>query len=578
MSKKSSLFGLLRTQFRRLGDQPRYLIMSFCFGISGGVSAVAFAMTIEWIFHHGIQGFEGMPFWEFAGMSLLVILSTSAIVGLLLTKFCPDAAGSGIPQLKLAYWENYGRVPWVATWVKFVAGALSVGGGASLGREGPTVFISGSISGHLARWFGVPTKNLRPAVAAGAAAGLSAAFNTPVAAIFFVLEEIIEDLNSRNTGGIIFAAVIGAFTVWTLTGVSQPAFELGQLADPEWSAYVAVPFVAAASALVGVAFQRLCMYLRLRRRNHPVMPQWLYPVAAGFVSWVIGVTVYYFYQRIGIFGLGYGDMTDGLANELTFQIVVVLLIGKFIATACAYGLGGCGGIFAPLLFLGTMTGLAFAYAFETVLPYGPGEETVLAVVGMSACLGAVVRAPITSILIVFEMTHQFSVVPPLLIGLLVSQAISRAINKHGFYDEVLLQEGADVEKLMPPRDLQSWLAMPVGENVRFQRVVLRSLSEETLTKTLHDYKHAWFPVVMEGKLVGVVSRNEIERSLATGVEPNLSPPLTAEPTDPIGKVQRLLLESTADAVVIIRRRDNRVLGIVTMRALLLEEIASSQRA
>ena len=225
-----------------------------------------------------------------------------------------------------------------------------------------------------------------------------------------------------------------------------------------------------------------------------------------------------------------------------------------------------------------MTGLSIAYAFEYVLPYGPGEETVLAVVGMSACLGAVVRAPMTSILIVFEMTHQFSVVPPLLIGLLISQAISRSFNKEGFYNEVLRQDGADVEKLMPPRDLQSWLAMPVGENVRFQRVVLRSLSEETLTKALREYKHAWFPVVLDGRLAGIVSRFEIERSLATGVAPNLSPPLTAEPTDPIGHVQRLLLDSTADAVVIIRRRDNRVLGIVTMRALLLEEIASSQRA
>lgn len=596
MSKRKSVFlPKLSKAFQALGRQPRYTIKTICYGLVGAGAAIAMALCMEYLFENTIHHFAELPFWKFALYSFISISITSAIVGFLLTVYAPDAAGSGIPQLKLAYWERFGYVSWKETWVKFVAATLSVGGGTSLGREGPSVFLAGAMAGHFARWFGETRKGLRPAAAAGAAAGLAAAFNTPIAAIFFVLEEMLEDLNSRHLGGVILASVTGAFTVWAVIG-AQPAFELQPLVDPNWPAYVLIPLVSSLAALIGVAFQRSCLYLRQMRKNRPLMPAWLYPVSAGLMTWFLGITVFFLVGRLGVFGLGYHDMTDALTNQFGLEVengilvsdvqwalatVVCLLVAKFIATVLAYGFGGCGGIFAPTLFFGTMVGLLVAYLAEMVFPdksLGPGEETVLAVVGMSACLGAVVRAPITSILIVFEMTHQFSIVPALMLGAIISQGISRYFNEDNFYTSVLKQDGADIELLMPPRDLGSWLSMPVGEHVRFQRFILRSLEPEDMRTAIANHKVAWFPVVLHHELEGVVSRFEIERALEHGQRPNIAPAMVASPHDTIGHVQRLLLESTSDAVVIRRNRDGKVLGIVTMRALLTEEIAhSSQR-
>jgi len=526
-SKRQPLFiHKLSKAFRTLGRQPRYTIKTVCYGLVGAGSAIVLALAIEFLFEFTIHRFSHWSFGEFAFWSLLSIVGTSALVGFLLTVYAPDAAGSGIPQLKLAYWERFGYVRWKETWVKFVAGTLSVGGGTSLGREGPSVFLAGAMSGHFAQWLGETRKGLRPAAAAGAAAGLAAAFNTPIAAIFFVLEEMLEDLNSRHLGGVILASVTGAFTVWATLG-AQPAFQLEPLTDPNWRAYILIPIVAAIASLIGVAFQRASLWLRWKRQHAPVMPQWLYPVAAGVSTWVLGITVFYLVGRLGVFGLGYADMTDALNDgfgeytldgSMVFDMryalltVLALLVAKFAATTLAYGCGGCGGIFAPTLFFGTMTGLLVAYLAELFLPtltLGSGEETVLAVVGMSACLGAVVRAPITSILIVFEMTHQFTIVPALMLGAVISQSISRYCNEDNFYGEVLKQDGADLELLMPPRDLGSWLSMPVGEHVRFQRFILRSLDPEQLRSAIANHKVAWFPVVLDDKLEGVVSRFEI---------------------------------------------------------------------
>jgi len=157
--------------------------------------------------------------------SLVVILFSSLVVGFLLNRFAPEASGSGIPQLKLAFWKDFGVVPWRVVWVKFVAGVLSIGGGCSLGREGPSVQLAGGVASNLAGLLGEAKQNRRMAAAAGAAAGLAAAFNTPLAAVTFVLEEIIADLNSSLLGSVLLASVIGAFVVHGVIG-KQPAFTL----------------------------------------------------------------------------------------------------------------------------------------------------------------------------------------------------------------------------------------------------------------------------------------------------------------------------------------------------------------
>jgi len=215
------------------------------------MAAVGFQLAINWIYGHTFKIAAAVNQHTFLWVSLLMIVTTSMVVGWMLNSFAPEAAGSGIPQVKLNFWKEFGHAPKRIALVKFIAGVLCIGGGQSLGREGPTVQIGSNLSSTIAGWLGVSKQNPR----AASAAGLAAAFNAPLASVAFVLEEIIGDLNSRSLGPVLLASVIGAFVVHAFVG-AQPAFLLPQISEPTWRAYLLMPRAAGLAALVGVLFQR----------------------------------------------------------------------------------------------------------------------------------------------------------------------------------------------------------------------------------------------------------------------------------------------------------------------------------
>ena len=208
-------------------------MLTCIYGITAGIAAVAFHKSIQFVFGFTIEHFSAFSTQTFLIGSFCTIIGASLIVGFLLSNFCKDAAGSGIPQLKLAFWGDFGHVPWKVTWVKFTAGILSIGGGCSLGREGPSVQLASGVASNVAGLLGEPKQNRRHAASSGAAAGLAAAFNTPLAAITFVLEEIVQDLNSRFLGSVLLASVIGAFAVHSLSE-KHPALEISAEGSPDW--------------------------------------------------------------------------------------------------------------------------------------------------------------------------------------------------------------------------------------------------------------------------------------------------------------------------------------------------------
>jgi CIC family chloride channel protein len=532
---------------------------------------VAFQAAITWMYRASfVQLSQHAPFTFLLG-SLGVILSTSLAVGWLLTRFAPEASGSGIPQLKLAFWKDFGFVPWRVVWVKFVAGVLSIGGGCSLGREGPSVQLAGGLASNLAGLLGEPKQRRRMAAAAGAAAGLAAAFNTPLAAVTFVLEEIIADLNSALLGSVLLASVIGAFVVHGFIG-KQPAFALGTVETSGWKVYGLTPVIATAAALVGVLFQKWTMVLRLRRKEFSRFPAWARPALGGVITWAVGCVVFFKTNHLGVFGLGYDDLSAGLSLQLGWKLAAILLGAKLLATVSCYGLGGCGGIFSPTLFLGGMCGICLAGLWTLAVPLTGSEQLTLAVVGMSACLGAVVRAPVTGILIVFEMTHEFSLVPALMLGALVSQAISRRLNKHSFYEEILVQDGHRLDHVVPPRDLQAWQQLPVSAIATFQPTVVTELSAEALVKLSRAYPYQRFPVAKDGKPLGILVRKELEAALSEKRPPKLDPLVTCLPQETIGQLQRKLIDSTSLMVVILDQPEGRVLGLVTLHDLLRAQV------
>ncbi|MEZ5405150.1 MAG: chloride channel protein [Verrucomicrobiia bacterium] len=564
----------LISYFQKIPQRWRGILGVCLFGLVASLGAVGFQLVINWIYQFGFIRASHSP--HFLWISLGVISVGSLISGWLLSSFCPEAAGSGIPQLKLAFWKEFGHTPRRIAWVKFVAGALSIGGGQSLGREGPSVQIGGSLASTVAGWFGFAKQNKRAAAAAGAAAGLAAAFNAPLAGVAFVLEEILEDLNSRFLGAVLVAAVIGAFVVHAFVG-PQPAFELPRIGEPTWRAYLLIPVVAAIAALVGVFFQRWCLQLRMATKKLHVIPRMLHPFIGGVITWGIGIAVFYTTGRLGVFSLGYEDLSAALNHRVVWQIAAILCVAKLASTIICYGLGGCGGIFSPNLFFGGMCGVVIAGLSSYFFDLTDSGKLLLIVGGMSACLGAVVQAPVTAILIIFEMTHQFALIPGLMLAGLVSQAVARSLNHTNFYEEVLLQDGHAMEHIIPPRDLQSWQNLPASAIANFDPVTVERLEEKELKELLGRAPYRYFPVVENGKLKGILARTEIDAAREENRPAQLLPASTIRPKQTIRECQNALIESVAGIVVLTDKPEGMPLAVLTLHDVLRTQIAMSER-
>jgi chloride channel protein, CIC family len=555
----------LTRQFHRLPESSRSIFLTGIYGLVGGLAAVLFELGINWIYLSTFVALSHRHLTVFLFGSFTVVVACSLGGGWLM--FCVDqsAAGSGIPQLKFAFWEDFGFVRFRTVLVKFFAGLLHVGGGMSLGREGPSVHIAGGLVSELSGALGIPKQRRRRPAAAGAAAGLAAAFNTPLAAITFVLEEIVQDLNSPLVGSVILASVLGAFTVHAIIG-KNPAFVLPQVEGATWRAYLGIPIASAFASLVGIGFQRATLLLRAFAKSWNGLPRWMHPLLGGLTVWILGVAVFIWSGRLGVFGLGYDDLSALLHGQIPWLLIVAFLFAKWISTVACYGWGGCGGIFAPLLFLGAAAGGTVAGLFDYALPLSSDGWTLLAIIGMSSCLSAVVRAPFTSILIVFEMTHQFSLVPALMIGALVSEAIARGLTTHNFYDEVLAQDGIVLVHVIPPRDLRSWQAYPISAIANFRPVVIDDLAPENLRSALEKNQFKRFPVVEGGKVIGCLNREEMQLAIDEGRPPLLEKAAICKRSFTIGEVARLLIDAPGGFAVL--EAGDKPAGIVTLHDLL----------
>jgi chloride channel protein, CIC family len=316
--------------------------------------------------------------------------------------------------------------------------------------------------------------------------------------------------------------------------------------------------------------------LRARQRKWAAMPAWLRPAVGGLICWALGVFVFFQTGRLGVFGLGYDDLSEALTGKLIWQTAALLLAAKFVATVACYGMGGCGGIFSPTLFFGAMTGLGIAGIAQPIFSLSPEGVAMLTIVSMSATLGAVVRAPVTSILIVFEMTHQFSLVPPLMLAALISQAISRRLARHNFYDALLEQDGHVVERFAPPRDLREWQKQPVSHLANPKPIIIDSLDPKHIQSRLQDYPYEQFPVVIDGQIRGVLVREEAARALREKRPPELVAATICPPDGSLRAVESQLIESKTGFLLLQASPDGPLMGILTLHDILRAQQAAAE--
>lgn len=426
-----------------LRQQFLYVFATALIGVASGLAAAGFHYGSSWIFHNGLSAASQLPLWLFVMIALILMTSGALIAGWLMQRYAPDAPGSGIPQVKTAYETRSFDFSWNLLWVKFFGGALSIGTGSSLGREGPTVHIGAAIASKIACSVKESKEAKANAICAGAAAGLAAAFNSPLAGVTLVLEEIAESQNmDKYAGRCLLASAISVSMIYLISGDSA-SLPIAAEIPMRWEVLWLSPLVAIFACLIGIFFQWATLGLRASFKNSKI-PLWLRPATGALAGGCLCVLAFALTSRLGAFGLGEMDLQAALDNQIVLNTAACLLAAKLLATIFCYGSGGCGGIFAPLIFFGGMAGVVIFGMTEKWLQLLPQDQTLLSLIGMTASLGAVVRAPLTSILIVLEMTRQIHVLPALMVAAVIAVLINSLFFRGNFYSESIRQDKVHV--------------------------------------------------------------------------------------------------------------------------------------
>jgi chloride channel protein, CIC family len=404
----------------------RYLILAFTYGFTGHRDYSAAG-------HASYGYFHGLGFW----FVVFAPVAGGLLYGPLIHLFAREARGHGVPEVMLAVAERGGRIrPRVAV-VKSLASALCIGSGGSVGREGPIVQIGSALGSTLGQLTRLPESRLRVLVACGAAGGISATFNAPIAGVFFGLELILRDFEAESFGVVVLSSfvadIIGRAAFGSHPFLQLPGFELRS--PVEYPLYAGLGLVA---ALVGVAFIRVLYGLEDRADRIWRGPEWLRPAAGGLLLGLLLLAL------PELYGVGYPPLERAIHGNYALWLLLALLAGKIAATSLSIAIGGSGGVFAPSLFMGAMLGSAYGIGVHHLLPGSTGPAGAYGLVGMGAVFAGAARAPITAVIIIFELTGDYRIILPLMFAIVLATGLSNLLSRDTIYTLKLRRRGIDV--------------------------------------------------------------------------------------------------------------------------------------
>lgn len=427
---------------RHLPSESQHVFaVTLATGVVCGFLAVAFHLAIRMGEHLLIDRAMRAHGPAFVWWTLLTPTLGGLLSGIILTFVVPGARGSGIPQVKQAYELSDGRIRFRDAVGKFFIGAFQIGSGASLGREGPTVQICAGAATMVARAAWLPLRSRKRLIPVGVAAGIAAAFNAPIAAVTFTIEEIVGALDQTVLSGVVVAAALAAVIERSVLGVNPVIHVEANYGLSHPSSLLIYALLGVAAGAVSIVFADGLLRLRAGFRRLTTLPSWAHPAVGGLVTGALAVIVFRFLHVHGVTGGGYETLGLALAGKLTLKALLVLCVVKVVATVFSYSSGGAGGIFAPSLFVGAMLGGAFGFVDVTALGHEPDELGAFALVGMGAVFAGVIRAPITSVLIIFEMTGGYGLVLPLMIANTSAYVLARRFRQVPIYEAFLEQDG-----------------------------------------------------------------------------------------------------------------------------------------
>ncbi len=423
----------------RIPEHSLYLALALIIGALVGLLVVAFILLTE---HLGSQLYPpGSSGWR----RLVAPVLGSLLTGFLLARYFPAARGSGIPQTKVAMQLEGGIISVRTVVGRFICSCGALASGIALGREGPSVQIGGGVASILGQRLGLKQAKLSSLIPVGAAAAVSAAFNTPIAGVLFSLEEVVGDLHAPVLGSAVLASATAWVTLHLLLG-GEPLFHVPQYELVHPLEFLIYALLGVAGGICSLAFVKLTIYLRAQFLKLPDRTRWIHPVFGGLVVGLLGL------WSPAVLGVGYDYVGQVLNGDFALGFVLTLLTLKLIASAACYGSGNAGGIFGPSLFLGAMCGAGVGSLAHRFLPGITANPGAYALVGMGALFAGIIRAPFTSVFMIFELTRDYAIVVPLMIANMVSLAISRNFQRIPIYEALALQDGIHLPRHSRERD------------------------------------------------------------------------------------------------------------------------------
>ena len=559
---------------------------AFIVGAGTGLGAVVFIRLIVLVQRLFFEGGESLLGFAGRGIFILAPAVGGLLAGPVIAYFAREAKGHGVPEVMQAIALQGGRIRPRVVLAKVVASALCIGSGGSAGREGPIVQVGAALGSSFGQWFHLSEARVRNLVACGAAAGIAATFNAPIAGVIFAMEIILGELRLGDMGNVVVSAVTASTVARVFLG-DRPAFSIPKYAIRTPWEILLYALLGVLAAITAVAFIKV-LYSIEARFDRARLPEAIKPAIGGLMLGGLA----FFYPMIlslgfvpegenliglplaasfpHIFGSGFPVIEATLLGKLSIGLLVALIILKPLATSLTLGSGNSGGVFAPALFTGAALGGAFGLLVEKIAPGATAGPGAFATVGMAAVFAGAAHAPFTGFLIVFEMTDDYRLIIPLMAGVIVSHIVSERLHRDSIYTFKLTQRGIRLES---GRDIDAMESVQVDEvMVKDPATVPTSMPIAQLASEFPRTGRHGFPVLNDdGSLYGVVSLEDYRRAATEGDDQvgllvrdiATRDMVTVSPNETVGTaLRRMAPRDLSRLPVVDRRNPRRLLGVV----------------
>ncbi len=558
----------VREKFRNvLMFDQNMLILAALLGFLAGFASTFFRWMIEFFGSvFSVKGFfiTGIPPQMYPFLLPLMPMVGGCFIGLI-CKFFPNAVKeNGVHKVIYAVALNDGKVRKRTITSCAVTSSITIGSGGSAGREGPTVQIGAAVGSTLGQWLHLSTERVRVLVGCGAAAGIAASFNAPLAGVLFALEIVLGDFTIHTFSPIIIASVIGTVTGRALEG-NEVTFDVPvhELVHP-----TEIIFYLALGMLCGVVarlFTFIYFYAQQIFEEKINIPDYFKPALGGFIVGMISI----FLPQI--LGNGYDYMEQALTGQMFWGLAFLLVFMKIMCTSITLGSGGMGGVFAPSLFIGAMLGTAFGSTIHGVFPTLTASAETYSVVGMGAVAGAVMQAPLTNILMLFELTNDYTLILPIMVSCIASSYTYQRFTKHSIYVQYLLNRGINIRhgrevsimNSIKVRDVMNTEFTTIAQEMPFRKIL----------ETISYSKNFYFPVLdNKGDMTGILSFSDIREmmfeeqlgDLLVAGELATHKVLALTPEQNLNQAMELFTQLDVDQLPVVRHDDKvKVIGMIT---------------